>query len=108
MEAFELFWDEERERGFEELCENENLKPDEVEKVISTYIYDEKKPLKEQIVKTLKVKPKLLERKKVIPRVGNKIMGYVATFMDGIGVVNSEYEEPLMVAEPKEGYFDKK
>jgi len=107
MEAFELFWDEERERGFEELCESENLKSDEVEKVISTYIYDEKKPLKEQIVKTLNVKPKLLERKKVTSRVGNKIMGYVATFMDGIGVVNSEYEEPLMVAEPKKGYFDK-
>jgi type I restriction enzyme R subunit len=107
MEAFELFWDEERERGFEELCESENLKSDEVEKVISTYIYDEKKPLKEQIVKTLNVKPKMLERKKITSRVSNKIMGYVATFMDGIGAINSEYEENLMVAEPKEGYSAK-
>jgi hypothetical protein len=37
MEEFEKFWEVERERGFEELCKEENLKSDEVEKVISTY-----------------------------------------------------------------------
>jgi type I restriction enzyme R subunit len=104
MEEFEKFWEVERERGFEELCKEENLKSDEVEKVISNYMYDERKPLKEDVVKTLKVKPKLLERRKVIPRVTDKILGYVSKFMDVAVVNNAEYEDVMMVAEPKEGY----
>jgi type I restriction enzyme R subunit len=104
MEEFEKFWEVERERGFEELCKEENLKSDEVEKVISNYMYDERKPLKEDVVKTLKVKPKLLERRKVIPRVTDKILGYVSKFMDIAVVNNSEYEDVMMVAEPKERY----
>jgi type I restriction enzyme R subunit len=67
-------------------------------------MYDERKPLKEDVVKTLKVKPKLLERRKVIPRVTDKILGYVSKFMDVAVVNNAEYEDVMMVAEPKERY----
>jgi type I restriction enzyme R subunit len=48
-----------------------------------------------------KVKPKLLERRKVIPRVTDKILGYVSKFMDVAVVNNSEYEDVMMVAELK-------
>ena len=107
-EEFEKFWEVEREKGFEELCSEENLKRDEVEKVISNYIYDERSPLKKDIENTLQVRPKLLERRKVIPRVRDKILDYVGKFMDVAVVNNSEYEEQIMVAEPKEGYGTKK
>ena len=40
-EEFEKFWNEEREKAFNELCEEENLHNDEVKKVIDTYLYDE-------------------------------------------------------------------
>jgi len=103
-EEFEKFWEVEREKGFEELCSEENLKRDEVEKVISNYIYDERSPLKKDIENTLQVRPKLLERRKVIPRVRDKILDYVGKFMDVAVVNNSEYEEQIMVAEPKEKY----
>lgn len=104
-EEFEKFWEVEREKGFDELCHEENLKRDEVEKVISNYIYDERSPLKKDIENTLQVRPKLLERRKVIPRVRDKILDYVGKFMDVAVVNNAEYEdERLMVAEPKEVY----
>ena len=103
MEEFEKFWEVERQKGFDELCSVEKLKPDEVERVIGNYIYDERLPLKEEIAKTLRVKPKLLERRKIIPRVTDKILRYVEKFLD-IGVVNNYEDEALMVAEPKEGY----
>jgi type I restriction enzyme R subunit len=103
MEEFEKFWEVERAKGFAVLCAEENLKEDEVERVIGNYMYDERQPLKEDIAKTLNVKPKLLERRKVIPRVTSKILGYVEKFMD-VGVVNNIDDEVLMVAEPKEGY----
>jgi type I restriction enzyme R subunit len=103
-EEFEKFWEVEREKGFALLCREENLKTDEVERVISNYIYDERVPLKKEIEKTLLVKPKLLERRKVIPRVTDKILDYVGKFMDVAVVNNAGYEDVMMVAEPKEGY----
>lgn len=103
-EEFEKFWEVERKKGFAVLCSEENLKVDEVEKVIGNYIYDERVPLKKDIENTLKVKPKLLERRKVTSRVSDKILDYVGKFMDVAVMNNAEYEEELMVSEPKEGY----
>lgn len=81
-EEFERFWDEERIKAFEELCNAENLHTDEVRRVIDTYIYDERIPLKNDITKTLIVKPKLMEREEIIPRVLQKIVGFVEKFYE--------------------------
>ncbi len=68
-------------------------------------------PLKDEIASTLKVKPKLLERKKVIPRVLDKIVSFVEKFYDDIGtqttINNDNYSnsvEKLNVAQPKPEY----
>ena len=37
------------------------------------------------MAKTLNVKPKLLERKKIVPRVLDKIIGFVEKFYDFVG-----------------------
>lgn len=79
-EEFEKFWDEEKIKAFDELCVEENLDKIEVKKVIDTYIYDEKIPLANDIYKTFKTKYKLLEKKKVLPQVLNKILIFVDKF----------------------------
>ena len=81
-QEFEKFWDVEKEKAFNELCEQENLQSDKVKQVIDTYIYDERKPLANDIAGTLKVKPKLLERKKIVPRVLDKIVDFVDKFFE--------------------------
>jgi type I restriction enzyme R subunit len=48
--------------------------------VIGTYLYNGRKPLNDDIVKTLQVKPKLLERKTIIPRVLNAIESFIEKF----------------------------
>ncbi|MCK5294624.1 MAG: type I restriction endonuclease subunit R, partial [Arcobacteraceae bacterium] len=88
-DEFEKFWDIEKIDAFKKLCEDENLNNDEVKKVIDTYIYDERKPLATDVAKTLKVKPKLLERKKIVPRVLDKIVKFVEKFYDDIGINTS-------------------
>lgn len=104
-EGFEAFWELERSRAFERMCQEENLKEPNVQQVVNTYLYDQRTPLKEEIVQTLEVKPKLLERKKVVPRVTMKILNYVEKFMDGAVVANNtDKEELLMVAEPTSEY----
>ena len=79
-EEFEKFWDEEKIKAFDELCVEENLDKVEVKKVMDTYIYDEKTPLANDIYKTFKTKYKLLEKKKVLPQVLNKILIFVDKF----------------------------
>lgn len=79
---FDKFWNEEREKAFDTLCEEENLHKEEVKNVVDTYLYDERKPLNDDIVKTLLVKPKLLERKKIVPRVLDKIISFVEKFYE--------------------------
>ena len=78
--VFEAFWDAEKLKAFDALCEEENLVSDELKKVIETYIYDERIPLKDDVAKTLNVKPKLLERKVILPRVLDKIVAFVEKF----------------------------
>ncbi|WP_457744984.1 type I restriction endonuclease subunit R [Sulfurimonas sp.] len=79
---FEKFWEKEKESAYDKLCLEENLDCEKVKQVVDTYVYEERKPLKDDVAKTLKVKPKLLERKKIVPRVLEKIVKFVDTFYD--------------------------
>jgi len=119
-EIFEKFWDEEKIKEFDKICQEENLIIDEVKNVVDTYLYDERKPLNDDIFKTLQTKPKLLERKPIVQRVLGKIMNFVEKFYDGYGgssevvvaPTNSlEYKpqlESMMVAETKQSYGENK
>lgn len=81
---FESYWDVEKQKAFEEMCKEDGLIPDKLEEVIGNYIYTERKPIRDDIIGILEEKPKLLERKKVVERVIEKIMKFVNTFIDGI------------------------
>ena len=68
------------ENQFEKFQDEENLSSEELKKVIETYIYDERMPLKDEIAKTLKVKRKYLEQKVIILRVLDKVVAFVERF----------------------------
>ena len=81
-DEFERFWEEQKVGEFGTLCEDEGLVEDEVRAVVETYLYDQRKPLADDIAKTLQSKPKLLERKTIIPRVLDKIMEHIEKFYE--------------------------
>lgn len=81
---FEKFWEVEKEKAYDALCKDENLNATELKKVVDTYIYEQRVPLKDDVAKTLNEKPKLLERKVIIPRVLEKIVKFVDKFYDMI------------------------
>ncbi|MDD3009245.1 MAG: hypothetical protein PHQ70_10320 [Arcobacter sp.] len=76
------FVEEERTVAFEVLCAEEKLYTDKLKEVIDTYLYDGRKPLNDDVAGTLQIKPKLLERKTIIPRVLDKIVDFVEKFYD--------------------------
>ncbi len=79
-DAFDAFWEQERSKAFQYLCDEENLQPAKVQEVIETYLYEQRPPLKDDIASTLTVKPKLLERKTILPRVTESVMAYIERF----------------------------
>jgi type I restriction enzyme R subunit len=63
-EEYDKFLEVEKEKALNELIEKENLHRAELINVVDTYLYDGRKPLSDDIAKTLQVKPKLLEQKR--------------------------------------------
>ncbi|WP_338240065.1 type I restriction endonuclease subunit R, partial [Persicobacter diffluens] len=83
-EVFEQFWDKEKVAAFTTIASEEKLAPEKLDGMIQHYLYSDKKPLREDIVDALSFKPKILERKKIVERVTNKMMGLVDTFFKGM------------------------
>ena len=77
--------DEEKQIALQKIAAEERLSADKLNEVIGEYIFTERKPMPDDIVAMLEVKPKILERKSVVQRITDKIMNFVETFINGMG-----------------------
>lgn len=82
--VFEDFWETERKKGFEVLCNEEKLEPTKLQEVIGEYMFSGNKPLRNDVVRLLEVPPKTLERKTIGERIVEKILSYVDTYLTGM------------------------
>ena len=84
-EAFEKFWNEEQIIAFKKICDEENLSTEKVEKIIESYLFAEREPLRDEVLALIEGnQPTILERKKVGDRILSKIMRFVETFINGM------------------------
>lgn len=83
--AFENYWSEHRKAAFNTLCDDERLVPAELERLLETYTFANRLPREQEIVTSLSFKPKILERRSIIERVGDKIKAFIDTFIEGMG-----------------------
>jgi len=83
-DEFDTFWSKERILALEKLSKEENLDAEKLEKVIGTYLFTEKKPMRDDVIAMMNKRPTLKERKTVAERVTDKILGFVETFINGI------------------------
>ncbi|MCG8329983.1 MAG: type I restriction endonuclease subunit R [Chitinophagales bacterium] len=81
------FWNKEKLSALNSLCEKEKLSKDKLFKIIDNYLFTGRKPLRDNIVGAMEVKPKLLQRKTIAERVIDKIINFVQTFDEGMGDV---------------------
>lgn len=86
-EAFTNFWDEEKTKAIEAICDAEQIDAKAFMAMIENYHFSGKRPLQGTVVEALVVKPKILERKSVVERIVSKLLGLVSTFDEGIGPV---------------------
>ncbi len=83
-DEFDEFWSIKQKEAFDKICKDENIPADKVTKIIEDYIFNQRKPLPDTIVDLLESKPKILERRPIIERITNKILGFVETFINGM------------------------
>jgi type I restriction enzyme, R subunit len=83
-DAFYAFWNEEKKQALAALCTEENLDPAQLESLVEEYIFSGRVPLSDSINAALQVKPGLKERRSVMERIKEKILGFVRMFEEGV------------------------
>ena len=78
------FWNAERLKALDKLCEAEHLNEDKLQTVISNYLYTGKNPLRDDLIDTMNTRPGLKERKSRAEKLLAKIKSYVELFVEGI------------------------
>ena len=79
-EEFDQYVSVERDKSLKQFVEDEDLLKDELDALIENYIYDGRTPLKDDVAKIMKNKPKLLQRRIIVPKLLDKITGLVETY----------------------------
>jgi type I restriction enzyme R subunit len=83
-EEFDEFWVQKKKVALETLSSDEKLEPAGLEKVIGDYLFTEKPPMRDDVIRIMKDRPGLRERGSVAQRIIDKIKSFVETFVDGI------------------------
>lgn len=84
QEAFSAFWDMEKEKALDELCQQEALKPEVMKAVLGQYQYTNRLPSRED-VKDLPInRPKISERKTLMNTLVLKTRNFIEKFYQGL------------------------
>ncbi|WP_168407755.1 type I restriction endonuclease subunit R [Acinetobacter indicus] len=83
QDAFAQFWDIEKEQAYQQLCEQENLKPEAMKEVLDHYEYTHRLPRKEELKDLPNYKVKLFERDNVFTNLLVKTRQLIERFYVG-------------------------
>ncbi|MER9801771.1 type I restriction endonuclease subunit R [Mesorhizobium sp. M0142] len=82
---FEEYWATEKEEALNGLCAAEGIKRDQLDHLIELYHFTGQTPPREDVVEVLAVKPRILERRKIIDRIIDRMTTIVRTFDSDTG-----------------------
>jgi type I restriction enzyme R subunit len=85
IKSFEDYWSEHKLQAFEQLCTEENIIPEQFDKLLQNYQFANRLPRDQEIVKALNFQPKILERKSILERIADKIQDFINTYIEGMG-----------------------
>lgn len=83
--AFNKFWDEEEQKAFQKIVDEEHLSAERTEKLIENYLFAEREPMRDDILDLIEgEKPSLMQRKTLGERILQRIVEFVDTFKNGM------------------------
>ncbi len=83
-DAFDSFWEVEKQKATVLLCEEEKLIPETVDTLIDKMLFSKQEPLREDIFSAMTVKPRLFQREPVFNHLTQRLKGFVNTFYAGM------------------------
>lgn len=83
-DAFVAYWEVEKEKATKQIAVEEQLVPERMKDVVERMIYNNQEPLREEVAGLMEKPPSILQRKKVIPRLTEKLKDFVNTFYGGV------------------------
>jgi type I restriction enzyme R subunit len=83
-EAFEEYWAVENQKALIDISKEEGLDSQGLSKIISTYLFTNKPPLRDDVIGILEERPKLKERSSIADRIIAKIKAFIETYIDGV------------------------
>lgn len=83
-EAFDAYWEAERKKAAEQLCKEENLKPDAVKTILDRYQFTKRLPRREEISALPNYKVGLFDRENVFTGLLNKTKQFIDRFYVGL------------------------
>jgi len=79
-DAFKGYWEAERENAMDALCAAEGIERKQLDELMRLYEFTGHAPEREDVVGALTVKPRILERRRVIDRIIDKMTSIIRTF----------------------------
>lgn len=86
-EAFSDYWDAEKEATLSVICAEEGLDRARFDKLVDQFNFSGQNPLRDDIVAALNVQPKILDRRKVVNRILERLINFLRTFEEDFGEV---------------------
>lgn len=81
---FQSFWTEEKAKAFEQMCNEEGMMTDELQKLIDNYLFSGRKPRQQELASSLKAEPSIMQRETVLTRISKKFNDFIETFIEGV------------------------
>jgi len=84
IDEFDGFWEKAKVKAVNEICQEESLISDHFKALVDKMIYTNEEPLREDVIATMEKAPSVLQRRKIIPRLTEKVKAFVSTFYGGM------------------------
>lgn len=83
--AFDTFWTNEKKKAIKQLSLEEGLDYKGLVSTVSSYLFTQKEPMRDEVISLMNTRPSLRERATVSRRIITKIVAFVETFIEGMG-----------------------
>ena len=83
-DEFEQYWQDEKVKALNTLCEEENLDAKQFNALIESYIYSGQEPIRDDVFKCLDNRPSILQARSIGVRIISRMREFVETFIQGM------------------------
>lgn len=80
LEAFDSYWEGEKEKATQQVCVEEGLIPDHIKRLVERMVYSSQEPLRQEVIDTMKDKPTLFKRDEAYTRITQRVKKLVEVF----------------------------